>query len=364
LATTKAEIIGKPMTVAREFYSVQALFQALQKNIFGQFNADEHHFAHPVLISPPLGSQVAAHELVHTLKDDFAIGAFHVEHPFVAQHARAIHIDHGAQEIFELGRVKSPIGFENKTLDIVIVVVMVPVPMVVRGVIAVLTMLVVVRGVVTVLPMMVVVIVIIRQKVRVDVEFGVQVETAQIKHLGNRHIAKMHRSLGRPWIHVLEPMLQCIELGVADQIGFGDEDLIGKAHLPACLLSVIELLGRMFGIDQGQNRIQQIALGHLIVHEKSLGDRARVSQTRGLDDHAIKIEFAFAFFGGQLLQGGAQVFSNGATDTTVAHLNDLFLGLGDQNVIVDVLFSELVFNDSDFLAMGFRQDTLEQGGFA
>jgi hypothetical protein len=360
----KAEIIGKTMTVAREFYSVQALFQALQKNIFGQFNADEHHFAHPGLIRGPLGPQIAAHELVHTLKNDFSVGALHVQHPFVAQHAGAIDIDHGTQEIFKLGGIKGAIGFENKTLDIVIMVVVVTVPVVVRGMIAMLAVLMmVVRWVITVLTVMVVV-VIIRQKIGVNVEFGVQIEAAQIKHLGNRDIAKMHRALRRPGIHVLEPVLQGVKLGVADQIGFRDEDLVGKTHLSARLLPIIELLGRMLGIDQRQNRVQQVALGHFIVHEKRLSHRPWVGQTSGFDDHPLKIQLALAFFGGQLLQGGAQVFANGATHATIAHLDDLFLGLCDQNVIVDVLFSELVFNDSDFLAMGFGQHTLEQGGFA
>jgi len=63
------------------------------------------------------------------------------------------------------------------------------------------------------------------------------------------------------------------------------------------------------------------------------------------------------------MQGGAQVFSNGATHAAIAHLDNLLLGVADQDVVVNVFFAKLVFNDGDFLAMGLGQHPLEQSGF-
>jgi hypothetical protein len=59
-----------------------------------------------------------------------------------------------------------------------------------------------------------------------------------------------------------------------------------------------------------------------------------------------------------------RVFADGAADAAVAHLDDLLLGFGHQDVAVDVLFAELVLDDRDLLAMGLGQDALEQRGFA
>ena len=64
------------------------------------------------------------------------------------------------------------------------------------------------------------------------------------------------------------------------------------------------------------------------------------------------------------MQRGAQVFADGAADAAVAHLDDLLLAFSHEDVAVDVFLTEFVFDDGDFLAVGFLQDALEQRGFA
>ena len=49
------------------------------------------------------------------------------------------------------------------------------------------------------------------QKVGVNVELGVEIETSQVKHLGQRHFAKVHRFLRGTGVHVLEAVLQGIK---------------------------------------------------------------------------------------------------------------------------------------------------------
>ena len=174
----------------------------------------------------------------------------------------------------------------------------------------------------------------------------------------------MHRFLRGARVHVLQTVHERIGLLRAHQIGFADENLVSKAHLTARFLAVIELLGGVFGIHQGQDGIEQKALGNLVVHEKSLRHGARIGQAGGFDHHALKVQQAFALFGGQQLQGRAQVFADGAADAAIAHLNDLLVGVAHQNVVVDVFFAKLVLNDRDFLPVRFLQHALEQGGFA
>ena len=101
----------------------QGLFETLEQDVFGQIDANEHHFADAFFVFAPLWAEVAAHELVHALKDDFALGAAHVEHAFVAQHLGAINVDHCTQEVLQLGWVERTLRAEHKAFDVVIVVV-------------------------------------------------------------------------------------------------------------------------------------------------------------------------------------------------------------------------------------------------
>ena len=64
---------------------------------------------------------------MHALENHFPVRALHQQHPFVAQHARAVDVDDGAQEIFQFGGIKGSIRFENEAFDIVIMVMVVPV---------------------------------------------------------------------------------------------------------------------------------------------------------------------------------------------------------------------------------------------
>ena len=137
------------------------------------------------------------------MENHLALAPFHIENPLVAQHARAVDVDDGAQKVFQLCRVKGAIGFEYKAFDVVIDMVVVPM-VAVRRVVAVLTMVIVIMVVVLV-PM---VMGVRRQEIRVDIELGVQIEAAQVKKVLDGDFAKVHQMLGCARIHVLEPVLQ------------------------------------------------------------------------------------------------------------------------------------------------------------
>ena len=214
------------------------------------------------------------------------------------------------------------------------------------------------------LAIMVMVVVAFVQKVGVDFQCGVQVEAAQIKHLADGHLAKVHGLLRRTRVHVFQAVLQGIEFVSTHQIAFADEDLIGETHLAARFLAVIQGLRRVLGVHQCEDRVEQKTLGNFVIHEKGLRHRAGVGQAGGFNHHAFKVKLTFAFFLGQILQGGAQVFADGATHAAIAHLHNVFFGVGHQNLVVDVFFAKLVFNDGDFQTMRLGQHPLEQGGFA
>ena len=147
-----------------------------------------------------------------------------------------------------------------------------------------------------------------------------------------------------------------------DQFALADEDLVGEAHLAPGLLAVVELLGRVLGVDQRQDGVEQVALGDLVVHEEGLRHGAGVGQAGGLDHDAVEVEQALALLGRQQLQRLAQVLADGAADAAVAHLHDLLLGLRHEDVAVDVLLAEFVLDHGDLLAVGLGEDALEQRG--
>ena len=118
----------------------------------------------------------------------------------------------------------------------------------------------------------------------------------------------------------------------------------------------------MLGINERDHRIQEVLLGDLVVHEERLCHGAGISQTSGFNDDAVKVDFALAFALCEVLQGGAQILTDGATHATVAHLNDVFSDVTHQNIAVNIFLTELVLDNGNFVAMGLTQNALQKRG--
>jgi hypothetical protein len=71
-------IVWVPVNVSKRVPLCQALVKTLLQNVTRQVNANEYHFAQALLIVTPNGAQIAAHELVHALKNHFSVNALHV----------------------------------------------------------------------------------------------------------------------------------------------------------------------------------------------------------------------------------------------------------------------------------------------
>ena len=50
----------------------------------------------------------------YSLENHFAVHAGDMQHAFVAKHARAVNLNHGAQEILQFGRAEGLAGFVNE----------------------------------------------------------------------------------------------------------------------------------------------------------------------------------------------------------------------------------------------------------
>ena len=174
----------------------------------------------------------------------------------------------------------------------------------------------------------------------------------------------MHRFLRRARIHLCQACHQRGDFIAGHQVRLTNKNLVSKSNLTARFLPIVQLGDGVLGIDQRQDGVEQVLLGDFLVHEESLRHGARVSQAGRFNDDTVKREQALALFGSQQLQRFTQILANRAADAAVVHLDDVFLRVIDQYLVVDVFLAKFVFNHSNFLAVCFGQDTFEKRGLA
>lgn len=92
---------------------------------------------------------------MHALENHLMWRAFHVQHTFVAQHARAVHVHDSAHEILQPRRIKGALGTIDETLDIVVVAMVVAMMMMVIAAVMAVAAVMVVVAVMTFLVVMV-----------------------------------------------------------------------------------------------------------------------------------------------------------------------------------------------------------------
>jgi hypothetical protein len=210
--------------------------------------------------------------------------------------------------------------------------------------------------------MVVVIVVVFLQEVRVDVQLGVQVEAAQVEHLLQRHVAEVHRLLlgARGFMCFRRWISASVSSALATRSVLLMKIWSAKPTWRRASWRSLSCCGGVLGVHQRQDGVEQVALGDLVVHEEGLRHRAGSARPVVSITTRSKSSRPLRFLAASSLQRFAQVFADRAADAAVAHLDDLLLRLGHQDVAVDVLLAELVLDDGDLLAVGFGQDAFEQ----
>lgn len=120
---------------------------------------------------------------------------------------------------------------------------------------------------------------------------------------------------------------------------------------------------RLFDLAEEMDRVHYrhdgVELGpcpYLLVDEEGLRDGSRIGETRRLDDDAVEPARPLH----QAAEDTDQVAANVAADAPVVHLEDLFLGV-DHQIVVDARLAELVDDHGVALAVGLREDAVEEG---
>ena len=157
---------------------------------------------------------------------------------------------------------------------------------------------------------------------------ALRLKPLQVEHLGDRHLAEVHLALRRARVHVLDAVRSARRPSASSTRSVLLMKIwSAKPTWRRASCRVVELLVGVLGVDQRQDRVEQVALGDLVVHEEGLRHRAGVGQAGGLDHHAVEVELALALLLGQVGQRRAQVFADRAADAAVVQLDDLLLGV-------------------------------------
>ena len=153
-------------------------------------------------------------------------------------------------------------------------------------------------------------------------------------------------------------------LSLSDEIFFRDQNAVSEADLFLSFFLLVERVHAVLGIDDSYNRIEAVVLGDVIVHEKRLTNRAWVGHAGSFNDDAFEFQLATFMTLAQIEQGAHQIATHGAAHTTVGQLDDFLVLILYEQVVVDALGSEFVFDDRDTLTVVLRQNAFQQRGFA
>src|SRR5690606_2421763 len=117
-----------------------------------------------------------------------------------------------------------------ESTNIVVVMMMVMMPVVVPAIRAAFAFVIVVV-MAMIVAMVVIVVVIVGsvrvfccQKLRIDIQDGVEVETADIQQGLDVGLAEMNRMNRCTWVDLHQPRTQCLVIGIGDQVFFGNQD--------------------------------------------------------------------------------------------------------------------------------------------
>ena len=197
------------------------------------------------------------------------------------------------------------------------------------------------------------------EELGVHIDGATEVEAADVEDVVERDVGVLGAVDFRDGVNGAYPEFEGVEFGGGDEVGFVENDDVGEGELLDGFVVGAEVLEDMFGVDDGDDGIEAEVGLHLVVGEKRLRDGAGIREAGGLDENAVELVLALH----ETAEDADEIAADGAADTAVVHLEELFVGLDDELVIYADL-AEFVFDDREFLAVLFGEDAIEERGFA
>ena len=149
------------------------------------------------------------------------------------------------------------------------------------------------------------------------------------------------------------------EFGLCHQIGLVEHDHVGKGDLVLGFGRVFQPVAEPFGVGHRDHGIEPGIVLHVLVDKEGLCHRRGISEAGGLDDDGVELAAPLH----QAAENPHQIAAHRAADAAVVHFEHFFIGADDQ-IVVDADLAEFVDDHRIFLAVVFRQNSVQQGGLA
>ena len=201
--------------------------------------------------------------------------------------------------------------------------------------------------------------IVLGEEIRLEFEDTVEIERAALQNIRQRHLAAFGAVQLGIRIDAAYPAFDLGQFGRGHQIGLVEHDDVGEGDLVLGLGRILQPLAQPFGVGDRNHGIKPRIILHVLVDEKGLRDRRRIGNARSLHDDGVELALALH----QAFENAHEVAAHRAADAAVVHF-EYFLVRADDQVVVDADLPELVDDHGVFLAVIFRQDTIQQRGLA
>ena len=160
-------------------------------------------------------------------------------------------------------------------------------------------------------------------------------------------------------VHSLDAGLQTIEVRSGNEVGFVEDDDIGKGDLLFGFVGVFEVLPDVLGIHERDHRVDMEFFTHFGIDEEGLNDRAGVGEAGGFNEDVVELVPHLP----KAAEDTNQVPAHGAADAAVVHFENLLLGIDDE-LVVDADLTEFVFDHGNSFAVVRGENVVEERGFS
>ena len=197
------------------------------------------------------------------------------------------------------------------------------------------------------------------EKLRIDAHSVLEIEASDIEDL----VDLDHRISGAvetgDAVHSLDAGLQTIEVRSGNEVGFVEDDDIGKGDLLFGFVGVVEVLPDVLGIHERDHRVDMEFFTHFRIDEEGLNDWAGVGEAGGFNEDVVELVPHLS----KAAEDTNQVPAHGAADAAVVHFENLLLGIDDE-LVVDADLTEFVFDHGNSFAVVRGENVVEERGFS
>mmetsp|Transcript_37198 Transcript_37198/g.120415 ORF Transcript_37198/g.120415 Transcript_37198/m.120415 type:complete len:471 (+) Transcript_37198:70-1482(+) len=210
---------------------------------------------------------------------------------------------------------------------------------------------------------------------RARLERALQVEAVDTQHRPDRHVGVGAPLDRREAVDAAQPRLDAVELlRLRDEVRLVQQQPVGEGDLRDRLvdnplrLHSVEVPLDMLRVDEGHDPVEARKAPDLCVREKRLRHRRRIRHAGRLDDDPIQVQLSRSDTLAELIKNCNEVLPHRAADAAVQDLHNLLVGLELrvllEELVVDGNVAKLILDDGNLLAVGRRQDVVEQRRFA